>query len=264
MPEPLPEPSAELLRRAHALSGEMDVEAAGFSLCVKITPVALRNAYLPVLELLLRAGADERRVLAGLAGIPGGGKSTFAAALQRVADEVIGPGALVVVGIDGWHLPNHVLDARTTRGADGSLVPLRQRKGGPESYDVVALLDSLKTLRAATGEVRLPAYDRRLHEPRADAITIPGTARFIILEGNYVLGGVGDVPAWDDVSAMLAPTFFLACDRDLARRRVIERHIRGGLPNEAARVKHDRNDRLNTDIVLSTAERATWVISEAD
>lgn len=264
MPESLPQPSAELLRRAHALSKEMDVEVAGFSLRVEVSAAALRRLYLPALDLLMRAQADGRRVLAGLAGIPGGGKSTFAAVLQRIADEVVGRDTLVVVGIDGWHLPNAVLDARMTRDSDGMLVPLRQRKGGPESYDVAALLDSLHVLRSAMGEVRLPAYDRRRHEPQPDAISIPATARYIILEGNYVLGGVRELPAWDDVSALLAPTFFLACDRDLARRRVIDRHIRGGLSVEAADAKYARNDRLNTDIILSTATRATWVIREAD
>ncbi len=51
--------------------------------------------------------------MAGLGGIPGSGKSTFAAALALVAGRIWPAGWLAVVGMDGWHYPNAVLDKKT-------------------------------------------------------------------------------------------------------------------------------------------------------
>lgn len=246
------------LRQTETLVGPLTVKVAGYDVEVELTPPALERVFLPVLDLLHDRGPG--RVIAGLAGIPGGGKSTFAAVLQKIADLVL-PGQLATVGIDGWHYPNAVLDVRTTRDPQGNIIPLRQRKGGPESYDIDAMLSDLRRLREARTAVSLPAYDRTLHEPVADALTVAPDVRMVLFEGNYVLGGVAGVPAWDQVAAVLAPRMYLAADRAAAEQQTVARHIRGGLAPEQARDRYDRNDRLNTDLIEATAGRADVTIS---
>ncbi len=244
------------LERTSSLVGRRQLNVAGLEVAVDVDRHQVERVDLPLLAMLDDRARTER-VLAGLAGIPGSGKSTFAAVLAHIAEQVLGPGALAVVGMDGWHWPNAVLDARTTLDGEGREVPLSERKGGPESYDAVAVAEALGELRHADKAVAVPVYDRTLHEPVADDMVVPRDARIVLVEGNYVLG---DEPPWDAVSRLLSPKLFLECDADAARRRVIERHVRGGLtPDEAAR-KYDRNDRLNCGIVEATADRADGVI----
>lgn len=235
------------------LPHRLTVNVAGYPITVEVTRGQLRQAYLPVLSLLQQSLGTDRRIVAGLAGIPGSGKSTFAAVLNRLADVLWGMGRLVTVGMDGWHWPNDVLDTRTTTDEAGNAVPLRRRKGGPESFDVDAIISALKRLRSSAGAVSLPVYDRRLHDPVPDKLTVgPGTT-ILLIEGNFLLERR---PPWNRVFDLLGPRLYLECDPAAARDRVIARHVRGGMsPDDAAR-KFDENDRLNIDVVLATADNA--------
>ncbi len=197
------------------------------------------------------------RVLAGLAGIPGGGKSTFAAVLSHVARHVLPPEGLVVVGMDGWHFPNAVLDQRTTRDAAGNVISLRQRKGAPESFDVAALAAALRELQAVDYPVSLPVYDRLRHDPVPDTLTVSPPTRVVLIEGNYLLS---NTPPWNEVCALLRPRLWLECDPAIARERIIARHVRGGLNPEQAEAKYEINDRLNIETVLATLSGADYRI----
>lgn len=256
-PGELPAWPAAWTRSASELAGPVALSVAGFPLQVEITRPLLDRVLFPLLTMLLQRANGEQRVLAGLAGIPGGGKSTFAAILQNVAERTLGAGVLMVVGMDGWHWANAVLDARTTTDADGRTIPLRHRKGGPESYDVASLATALGRLRDASGDVPLPAYDRRVHEPAADALVIPRTARIVLIEGNYVLC---DEMTWKSVCDLLSPRLFLASDPAAVRERIIARHVRGGASPDEARLKYNRNDRLNIEYVLGGSKRIEWLI----
>lgn len=208
-------------------------------------------------ELEARQQKERGRLLAGLAGIPGSGKSTFAAALAVAAERRWGPGWFAAVGMDGWHYPNAFLQARQITLESGESIPLRRLKGGPESFDVGAFVQALKLLRDASADVSVPVYGRQLHEPVAGALRIPALARIVLIEGNYLLS---DAPPWDQASTLLAPRLFLICDEALARQRVIARHIRGGMSPAAAEAKYQENDHRNTRIILATMSRADMLI----
>jgi len=240
-------------RHLPALVGPANLRVAGYETAIEITAAQLERVYFPLLALLANATEHGRRVVAGLAGIPGSGKSTFAAALARAAGRVLGPGDFAVVGMDGWHLSNAVLDQRTTRDATGRVIPLRQRKGSPESFDVEALAAALRRLRTADREVALPVYDRRRHDPVPDALTVSGRTRIVLVEGNYLLI---DTPPWNEVSALLHPKLLLECDPAVACERTVARHVRGGFAPQEAAARFEANDRLNTETVLGANARA--------
>jgi len=253
-------------RRLNELSGTAALDVAGLTVHVEITAQRLKIAYLPVLAALVSRseslelegeGGPGRRLLAGLAGIGAGGKSTFAAVLGYLAERLLPAAQFVVVGMDGWHYRNAILDERWTVDAAGRRMPLRRRKGGPESYDVEALVAAMTALRMGGKQVSLPAYDRRLHEPVADAVQVPAEARIVLLEGNYLLS---DTPPWDEVSGLLDLKFFLECELAGARQRMIARHIRGGLTEEQARRKFEENDGPNAALIAATARRADYVV----
>lgn len=255
-PEPTPGSPAWLAARA-ALVGPARLEVNGFDIDVQVDEPLAEACLDTVCFLRTRLERQSRRLIAGLAGIPGGGKSTFAALLRRAADLIPGPGRLAVIGLDGWHYPNAVLDARTISDEHGTR-PLRSRKGGPESFDTRGLAEALDRLALDPGPVKLPAYDRRLHEPVPEALTIEPSVRILVLEGNFVLSSHGQ---WAEVSRRLSPKLFLICEPAQARERVIARHIRGGCTPEQAAAKFDSNDHLNTAVALATAASADRVIT---
>jgi pantothenate kinase len=241
------------------LTGVITLTVAGYRTDVELTPDALERVHFPLLAELVPKTESGHRVLAGLAGIPGAGKSTFAAAMEHVAGRVLGPRVLLAVGVDGWHWPQAELDRRTTRGPGGEPIALHERKGGPDSFDVASLVEALDTLARADGEVRLPVYDRTLHEPVPDELLVGPETRIVIVEGDYVLSDVSlmdDEPGWDEVSHRLSPKWFLECGPTIARARVVGRHIRGGLSPDQASAKYEVNDGPNTMTVLATADRA--------
>ncbi len=244
--------------RIDDLAGIFDLDIAGLRSSISVTPVQLRKVYLPLLAWLDEINrTTKQRLLVGLAGIPGSGKSTFAAALGLLADKLLAPGALVSVGMDGWHWPNRVLQERTTRNPDGQIVSLSKRKGGPDSFDVAALAAALGELKNTHTAVHLPVYDRRLHEPVPDGLTVSPETRIILLEGNYVLC---PTPPWNQVFEQLHPRLMLIADPAIARERVIARHIRGGMNPAQAEEKFACNDRFNTDVVQGTAVHADRLI----
>jgi putative kinase len=244
------------LTRIPEFIGPVTLDVAGHTTTIVLAAEDVEHVYLPILAHLTEY-ARTNRALAALAGIPGSGKSTLVAALAHLADQLIGQGIFAAVGIDGWHLPNVVLDRKTTHDEQGNVIPLRRRKGGPESFDVPAIAAAIEQLAGADQTIRLPVYDRRLHDPRPDGVVITPQTRIVLVEGNYLLD---DTPPWNAVSGQLSPKFLLTCDPASARQRVIDRHIRGGCSSTEAERKYEENDALNTAIVLRHAGQADWVV----
>ncbi len=136
-------------------------------------------------DLRLAAGLPAPRSLVLLAAIPGAGKSVVCSMLEQFSRLLKNFPSIQAIGMDGWHLPNAVIQARTIRDESGRTVPLASRKGSPDSFDVKALTRDLRALLSAGPAARLPVYDRSRHEPLADAIHVD--APIVLLEGNYLL-----------------------------------------------------------------------------
>lgn len=200
--------------------------------------------------LIEQIGNRAGRVLIGVTGIPGSGKSTFAGRLvDRIHARLGGEYPFAtVVAMDGFHYSNAKLEARGWRG----------RKGAPHTFDVdgfMALLARLRAVPAVT--VRAPIYDRAIHEPRLDAQIVEARTRLVIVDGNYLLH---DEPPWDGVRPWLDEVWYLDTPDDVAMRRVRDRHMAGGLDAEAADGKIAANDLANAAVVKATRERADRII----
>ncbi len=183
--------------------------------------------------------ASDRRLVVAIVGIPGSGKSTLCASLADALNAHT-PGFACVVPMDGFHLPNAVLDARG----------LRKRKGSPESFDLAGLTQLAGKLQASRDPVVFPIYDRALHEPvlrDAPGQRIEPHCRVVLIEGNYLLL---DEPGWRDLARFWDLKLFLDVPIDSAREDVINRHVRGGRPLEDALAHYERNDRPNAVRVL--------------
>lgn len=204
-------------------------------------------------EVLARAralAAGPGRVLLGIAGSPGAGKSTLAEALTTQLTGELGPGRVAYVPMDGFHLADRELE-RLGR---------RDRKGAPDTFDAggyAALLRRLRVDDPSDDPVYAPGFERDLEQPLAGAIPVPATARLVITEGNYLLLPGG---RWPEVRAALDEVWFCDPDPAVRRERLIARHVRFGKPPDAARAWVARVDDPNAALVAATRDRADRIV----
>lgn len=119
------------------------------------------------------------RVVLGVCGAPGAGKSTLVEHLlpRLVArpPSGLGPDWVAHVPMDGFHLADNQL----------SRLGLLGRKGAPETFDGRGYLAVLRRALAETSHsVYAPGFERELGQPVAAAIEVPPAARVIVTEGN--------------------------------------------------------------------------------
>ena len=199
-----------------------------------MTPEALAG-------LIRQHATGQGRFITALAGPPGAGKSTLAAALVAA----LGPGARVVP-MDGFHLDNQVLAARG----------LLARKGCPASFDALGFVHLLRRLRAED-EVAIPVFDRALDLARAGADLVRRDDRILIVEGNYLLL---QAAPWAEARALYDLTVALDVPEAELERRLIQRWLDHGHDADAARARALSNDIPNARQVQRESVAAQIVI----
>jgi pantothenate kinase len=191
------------------------------------------------LEALL---ARQRRVILGITGPPGAGKTAMAAAITSSFD------GAVHLPMDGFHL------------ADVELQRLGRidRKGAIDTFDAHGYLAVLQRIRSqGTETVYAPAFDRAVEQPVAGSIPVVPDARLIVTEGNYLLD---DEEPWPRVRRILDEVWFVGCAPEERRRRLVARHIEfGKSPQQAQAWVRDVDDR-NAERIEDVRHKADFVV----
>jgi pantothenate kinase len=188
--------------------------------------------------------AREHRVIVGITGPPGVGKSTLSSSIIATVSV-----PAVVVPMDGFHL------------ADVELARLGRldRKGAIDTFDGHGYLALLQRLRAGgDATVYAPAFDRDIEQPIAGSIPIPNDARLIITEGNYLLD---DEAPWPAARALLSQAWYLDAPDEVRRERLVERHIRFGKTPQQARDWVRDVDDANARRIETTRSKADLVVT---
>ena len=190
-----------------------------------------------VVDELRQLLAERRgRVIVGVTGPPGSGKSTFARELLEVfsADAAYVP-------MDGFHLANAQLE-RLGR---------RERKGAPDTFDVDGFVTTLRRVVASyqARDVYVPAFDRAIEEPVAAGLVVSRDARLVVTEGNYL---ACSTDGWASVRGLLDRLYYLDCPPGVRRSRLIERHVAGGRSPDGAAAYVDAVDEPNAALIAST------------
>lgn len=195
------------------------------------------------------------RVVLGVSGAPGAGKSTLARALvdALAAQPPTGmpsPDWVVLVPMDGFHLADVELHR----------LGLHDRKGAPETFDAAGYAALLARVAADDGEtVYAPSFARDLDQPVAGAIPVTPQTRLVVTEGNYLLLDTG---AWPRVRSHLTQVWHCAPEEQRRRAQLVTRHTAYGKDPEVARRWALGPDESNAALVGAAAHRADLVIGE--
>ena len=245
----------------------------------------IEAVYLPLSRLLnlhATAAVARRRVVAtflgsdrpappyiiGIAGSVAVGKSTTARVLQALLARWPDHPRVDLVTTDGFLFPNAELERRG----------LMDRKGFPESYDVRALLQFLREVRAGAAEVAAPVYSHVTY----DVLDSPGVVvrqpDILIVEGLnvlqvnptstfvsdffdfsiYVDAQVEHVRSWYvDRFLALYDTVFQSDDSYFHRFASLDRDEAVSM---ALAIWEDINERNLTENILPTRDRASLIL----
>ena len=217
----------------------------GIEVAARYSDRAVNEIFVPLLEKLTgMQRAAGRRILVLLAAPPGAGKSTLASFLERLSRERAGLCPVQAVGMDGFHRRQEYLLSHTTE-RDGKTIRMVEIKGAPVTFDLEKLLSAVR--RVAAGETcGWPVYDRLLHNPVEDALTVDG--EIVMLEGNYLLL---DEEGWRDLAAYADYTVSVSAGEELLRDRLIDRKSHTGVAEDAAVRFVDYSDMPNVRLCLA-------------
>jgi pantothenate kinase len=241
---------------------KFDASAIKFPTSVSVTEQSIdisnltqiqKKFYVELFDTIVRRYEEGRkpRFIIGLAGPSGSGKSVIGAILLCIAKQVAPPFRFEVLGIDAFHFPNEYLLSKKVGEKN-----LKDYKGRFDTYDVPKLGTVLKDFSAG-GEVVLPQYSRKTHDPIKKAVVLTERDVLLFVEGLWLLY---DESGWEQVGAYLDFKLFVDADAHAVRDNVIRRHMAGGRNPENAANYYDAVDAAHSDIVAATAKRADLII----
>ncbi|TKY62398.1 ATP binding kinase [Spatholobus suberectus] len=219
-----------------------------------------------LLPLVSVSSNPNHKVLVGLAGPPGAGKSTLAHEVAKRINklwpeksssfdsQVQPPHVAIVVPMDGFHLYRSELDAMENPEE------AHARRGAPWTFNPLRLLTCLKNLRIH-GSVYAPSFDHGVGDPVEDDIFVNLQHKVVIVEGNYLLL---EDEVWKEISSLFDEKWFIDIDIDKAIQRVFKRHISTGKPPDIAKRRVENNDRLNAEIIMKSKKNADIIIKSVD
>lgn len=153
------------------------------------------------------------------------------------------------VPLDGYHLTRAQLSAMPDPAT------AHARRGAAFTFDAKGYLELVKKLREPmcpeTGTVYAPSFDHAKKDPVYDDIPIGPFARIVVIEGNYCSLGTG-APEWKEAAELMDELWFVDVDIEVARRRLIARHVKAGIAKDEAEAadRADNNDLVNGKMII--------------
>ena len=186
----------------------------------------------------------DTRVIIGLVGKPGAGKSTLSSYLIKKLPK----DTTALIPMDGYHLSNAQL----------AWLGRRDRKGAPDTFDSYGYADLLQRIKENHNQdIYFPIFHREIEESiAAEGVIHPDTS-LVLTEGNYLfLGDAG----WNRVAPSLTECWFVDVDDDRRMARLVARHIKFGKSAEEAHAWAHGTDQHNADLIETTKIKADVIV----
>ncbi len=183
------------------------------------------------------------RVILGITGKPGAGKSTLTTHL------VAGVPESVAVGMDAFHL------AHSTLAAQGEV----ERKGAVHTFDGEGYVALLRRIRhGEPGPIWAPEFRRDIEDAVAGAVAVRPEHRLVVTEGNYLL--LPERP-WSAVRELCDEIWYVDVPESRRLDWLIARHMLFGRDEAEARERATTgSDAVNAELIGTTALLAdAWV-----
>ncbi|KAE8538169.1 hypothetical protein D1P53_005507 [Cryptococcus gattii VGV] len=212
----------------------------------------------------------ENRLLIGIAGAPGCGKSTIAYPLTKRINDILTtrsaagreePISAVCVSLDGWHYTRAQLDQMDDP------VKAHWWRGAHFTFDRTGYQIFLGLLRipasSAPSEIPFPTFDHAMKDPTLSPIPITLKDRMILIEGLYTLF---DLPGWKECAEMMDFKIWVDVNEETARRRLVKRNFEAGVFDslEACAARVDAVDMKNGEVVRAHTSKPTHVFVSVD
>lgn len=192
------------------------------------------------------------RTLIALTGGPGSGKSTFSEYVTSYFSTQ--QKQVISLSMDGFHLSKSQLN--TLPNAEEAFA----RRGAPWTFNSAAFIERIKAIRQnyLKESILWPSFDHSLGDPIEDNICINKEAKVVLVEGLYLLH---QQDGWQEAAALFDEHWFLDTPVDISIERLAQRHMKAwGFTHEQAMEKINRSDSLNAKLVLSTKNKAGWLL----
>lgn len=196
---------------------------------------------------LQRSVRNGQRVVVGVTGVPGSGKSVLstAAALRVGAN-------CAVLQMDGYHFTRRQLDTFPDP------IDAHARRGAPFTFDAATFAQVVADIRAGR-HINALMFDHAVKDPTPGRL-IDDSITAVIVEGNYLLL---ESVHWSCARESMHQVWYIDIPINVAMRRVLHRLILDvGFDEMQARSRIANNDAANARVVRQSMRRADFIIDQ--
>ncbi len=183
---------------------------------------------------------SKTRVVIGITGKPGAGKSTVTSKLK----ETIPGERTVILSQDGYHLSNLQLES----------LGRSNFKGAPDTFDSEGFSKILFRVKSELkNNIYFPVFHREIEESISAEGLITEKTNVVLVEGNYLLF---ETHGWGEVAKYLDEIWYLQVDDDLRLSRLVARHIEFGKNPQVAVAWAHGSDEANARLIEKARDKA--------
>lgn len=183
---------------------------------------------------------SKTRVVIGITGKPGAGKSTVTSKLK----ETIPGERTVILSQDGYHLSNLQLES----------LGRSNFKGAPDTFDSEGFSKILFRVKSELkNNIYFPVFHREIEESISAEGLITEKTNVVLVEGNYLLF---ETHGWGEVAKHLDEIWYLQVDDDLRLSRLVARHIEFGKNPQVAVAWAHGSDEANARLIEKARDKA--------
>lgn len=212
----------------------------GYEIHASFDEKDIQDTFIPLLMRWHNLRKEKgKRIIVGIAGCPGSGKSTLVSFLSYLYSTLHLDYSMVSIGMDGFHYSNAYLKEHH----------LEKEKGSQNTFDFEKLKNTI--LKTKENNCWWPIYSRQIHDPIENQVYIDSD--IVLIEGNYLLSDVFDASVFDD-------TLFVYVDIEELKPRLIERKARGYSIEDAISF-YESSDKKNIEYVLAHKRSANATLT---